>query len=222
MKKTVLAILIVCSLFLQGCSGISQEEYDSLKQDRDSLQEEYNSLKQDKNTLQGEYDSLKQNNDTLQKEYNTLVKNKDDLENDLKRINNINQTLLEERRISSEKETALAFVNAWATTNFGDDCIVFPDNNEYLQVISTEKHNPSVNEIKKIWNTVLKSLVTLTIFSEEIKYEKVALKFLQTDNTGLFEVVLKLENDNYEFDSVSGNLFKTPILLDAVSEIINE
>lgn len=65
-------------------------------------------------------------------------------------------------------------------------------------------------------------MVTLTIFSEEIKYEKVALKFLQMDNTGLFEVVLKLENDSYELNSLSGNLFKTATLLGAVSEIINE
>ncbi len=65
MKKSVLAMVLAASLFLTGCSGISQEEYNSLLEENVRLQEEKSNLETHIDELNSHNQSLNSENDDI-------------------------------------------------------------------------------------------------------------------------------------------------------------
>ncbi|MDE6635417.1 MAG: hypothetical protein K2K09_02280, partial [Lachnospiraceae bacterium] len=152
--------------------------------------------------LVGENSELKQELETIQADYEKVSQEK--------------QQLADEKAARLDEELKLTLPKAWATTHFGDDCIVFADNEEYLQVISTEKYTLSSKGVKTIWKKTLESAATLGVMFDEINYERIGIKFPQKDGTEMLEIVLIREDGGYTLDSISGDLFNTTILLPAV------
>ena len=68
MKKVVVSLLAVVSIILtSGCSGVSQEEYNSLVEENSKLQSDYESIKSEKDKLVNDIDTLQSEKDELQK-----------------------------------------------------------------------------------------------------------------------------------------------------------
>ena len=65
--KKILAVLLALSICvaLSACSGVTQEEYDKLQQD-------YQTLQQEKDTLQASYETLNEAHQKLEGDYNEL------------------------------------------------------------------------------------------------------------------------------------------------------
>lgn len=72
MKKSIIVILLTACLFLSGCSGVSQEEYNSLLEENARLQEENGELSETGAQLLGTMSSLKEQFDTLTSDYEKL------------------------------------------------------------------------------------------------------------------------------------------------------
>jgi len=72
MKKSVLAAALAGVMLLSGCSGVSQDEYNSLLEEKTKLETENSSLKSDNSKLESESSTLKSENESLQAENSEL------------------------------------------------------------------------------------------------------------------------------------------------------
>lgn len=185
MRKRILICLAVIIVLLQGCGGVSQEEYDSLVKTNKELSEELEALKTDYEKVHSDYEEL-----------------------------------IDERTKRVEAEMKLAFPKAWAVTHFGENCIVLPENSEYLQIISKEKYTLSNDGVQAIWQKVLESCATLKQSVDDINYDKIAIKFLMEDGEEMVEFVLIRRNASYELESITGSLFDIDILLPALQTLV--
>ena len=185
MRKRILICLAVFMLLLQGCGGVSQEEYDSLVKTNEALNEELEALKTDYEKVHSDYEKL--------------------IDEEAKRV---------------EEEMKLSVPKAWAVTHFGENCIILPENSEYLQIISKEKYTLSNEGVQVIWQNVLESCATLGQFADDIKYDKIAIKFLMEDGGEMVEFVLIRRNASYELESITGSLFDIDILLPALQTLV--
>lgn len=161
---------------------------------------------------QEEYDKLTKINNGLSEEI-------ENLKLDLEEVKQKNQKLEKEKAKEVEEKLKLATPNAWATTHFGNDCIVLAENTEYLQVISKKKYNLSNKGVQKIWKKTLEASTTLGVFLDKINYKRIGIKFPQDNGNEMIEIVLKRENESYGLESVSGDLFNADILVSAIQKI---
>lgn len=68
MKKIIVVLVLLCSVFLQGC-GVAQEDYDKLEKENDTLSKELREQKEDYSKLQVSYKSSEDKlNEYTQKE----------------------------------------------------------------------------------------------------------------------------------------------------------
>lgn len=72
MKKSIAAAALAVSLLLSGCSGVSQEDYNSLLEENTRLLEENSELSETGAQLLGSMSSLKEQFDTLTSDYEKL------------------------------------------------------------------------------------------------------------------------------------------------------
>lgn len=161
---------------------------------------------------QEEYDNLNQKNNMLSEEVKRL-------ESELETANNKKKQLEDEKLAQVEADMQLATPKAWATTHFGDNCIVLADNKEYLQIISKKEYALSNAGVKKIWKNILEASTTLTTYFDKINYDRIGIKFPQKDGKEMIEIVLKRKSTSYELESVSGDMFETTTLLPALRYI---
>lgn len=82
MKKAIFAAALAAIVLLSGCSGVSQENYNSLvtenesiKSENSKLESENSSLKSENASLQEENSSLKSDNDSLKSNSNNSTGN---------------------------------------------------------------------------------------------------------------------------------------------------
>lgn len=115
MKKIwVVLFLAVVALALVSCgsapsnAGVSQEEYDSLKGQYDTLQNDYNELQTEYDPLKGKYETLQDDYSALQTEYDSL---KADLDSANKQIDDLLSMVAE-----AEQDAALAAPSADPST----------------------------------------------------------------------------------------------------------
>ncbi len=114
MKKHFPKIFLTSLLILQGCSNVSQSDYDALASVNESLQAEYNTILNEKDSLQtaydklqSEYNSAKKNNDSLQAEYNNLKKSNEKLQSEYDKLKeeNMPETTSISETTTTEKTT---------------------------------------------------------------------------------------------------------------------
>lgn len=111
MKKRILICGVVLMLLLQGCGGVPQEEYDNLVKANEELSGELESLKTEYEKVNSSYEKLGGEYETLKTEY--------------EKINSSYIELVDE---TVKENMKLSFPKAWATTCFGENCIVLPEN----------------------------------------------------------------------------------------------
>ena len=78
MRKILLLLIVMLALILVGC-GVSQEEHETMIQERDSFRQERDSLQNEFTTLQENYDSLRIDYETTSLGESTLQNAYDDL-----------------------------------------------------------------------------------------------------------------------------------------------
>ena len=85
MKKTIFAIALGSCLLMSGCSGVSQEEYDSavslnseLESKREAWEDLYNAASKKNDDLKEKYDKLKKQYEDLQLDYSLLQSRTED------------------------------------------------------------------------------------------------------------------------------------------------
>lgn len=76
MKKFVISLLAVVAVaFSSGCSGVTQNEYDSLTEENSQLKATNESLLNEKNDLVKEYEALKAEKEELEQSNNSNINN---------------------------------------------------------------------------------------------------------------------------------------------------
>ena len=160
----------------------------------------------DYNDLQGKYDTLQSEYDDLQSKYNDIKENYD--------------KMVDDKAQKAEEEMTLAYPKAWATTYFGDNCLMmFSDNNEYLQIVSQKEYNATSDSVKDIYKTVLSSMQGLGTYINEINQDRIAIKFEQTGGKAYLEFVFKRENGSYTLESTNGDLQNVTTLIQGLSGV---
>lgn len=160
-------------------------------------QNDYNDLQEKYNTLQSEHDDLQSKYDDIKENYDKMV---------------------DEKAQKAEAGMALAYPKAWATTYFGDDCLMmFSDDNEYLQIVSQKEYNATSDSVKDIYKTVLSSMQGLGVYIDEINQDRIAIKFEQTGGKEFLEFVFKRENGSYTLESTNGDLQNVTTLVQGLS-----
>lgn len=160
-----------------------------------------------------DYDNLQTKYDTLQSEYDDLQSKYDDTKENYDKM-------IEEKVQEVETGMALAYPKAWATTYFGDDCLMmFSDNNEYLQIVSQKEYGATSDSVKDIYKTILSSMQGLGVYIDEINQDRIAIKFEQTGGKEFLEFVFKRENGSYTLESTNGDLQNVPVLIEGLSSV---
>lgn len=203
MKKRILICGVVLMLLLQGCGGVPQEEYDNLVKANEELSGELESLKTEYEKVNSSYEKLGGEYETLKTEY--------------EKINSSYIELVDE---TVKENMKLSFPKAWATTCFGENCIVLPENSEYLQIIAEEKYALSNDGVKAVWKKMLEACAILGQFKDNINYNKISIKFLMEDGKEMLEFILIRKNGNYELESIIGSLFDATTLVPALQGLV--
>ena len=193
-------------LLLQGCGGVPQEEYDNLVKANEELSGELESLKTEYEKVNSSYEKLGGEYETLKSEYEEVS-------------NNYNE-LVDEKAKIVEGEKQVSIPKVWAITYFGGNCIVLPENGEYLQVISKEKYALSDDGVKAILEKTLEACAALRLFKDDINYDKISMKFLMEDGKEMLDFVLIRKNGNYELESIIGSLSDATTLVPALQELV--
>lgn len=155
---------------------------------------------------QSDYDDLQSKYNSLQTEYSNVKENYDNM--------------VEEKSKKVDSDMALSYSKAWATTYFGDDCLImFSDNNEYLQIICKKEYSATSDTVKDIYKTVLSSMKGLGTYINEINQDRIAVKFEQTRNKELLEFVFKRDNGSYVLESTNGDLQNAIILIQGLNNV---
>lgn len=110
MKKSVLAVALVAMVMLSGCSGVSQEEYNSLVAENSRLQEANTSLENENKEAQTRNDHLVKSYNALQEDYDKLENKYSNLESQTKDWINFSDTekKAEQARADADKSNAEA------------------------------------------------------------------------------------------------------------------
>lgn len=188
MKKRFAIFAAAFMMLLQGCGGVTQEEYDQLAAEKEKISKELDTAKADCEKAEADYEKAKT-------DYGELY-----------------QELIDEKAKKVETEVESSVPKAWATTYFGEDCIVLAENKEYLQIVSKEGYEVSLEGVQEVFNNCKNSLGGLAAFANEINYERIGIKFLKADRTALLEFVFKADNGSYTLESVSGDLQNSDVL----------
>ena len=162
---------------------------------------------------QEDYDRLEKKNEDLSKELKEQKQEYAELEDKNKELN-------EQREEQTSKEMAMAVPIAWAQTHFGQDCIVFANNNEYLQIISKQEYNLASSSVKEIWQKMLDSANTLGTMLDKINYNRIAVKFPKVGGANMLEFVIKRDGETYTFESWSMNSSDITVLLPALEQAV--
>lgn len=190
--RKIKATMVMCCIVLVMCAGCGVS------------QEDYDKLQTEKSELDKELDDLRQELDTLKQEYEKT-----------------NKELLDEKTEELDEERKHSYAKAWAITYFGEDCLVLMDGEEYLQIVSQESYTATLEGVQAVWKRCLNSMGGLGLYVDQIKYNKIGIKFQQSNGEGLIEFVLKRENGSYTLDTISGNLMQAPILVAALEVLEN-
>ena len=182
--RKIKIIVIMCCIILGTCVGCGVS------------QEDYDKLQTEKNELDEELEASRQQLETLKQDYEKTKKE-----------------LLDEKTQKLDEDRKHSFARAWAATYFGEDCLVLIDGEKYLQLVSQEPYSATLEGVQTVYKQCLNSMSGLGVYVDQIKYNKIGLKFQQTNGEELIEFVLRRENGTYVLDSISGNLVQVPILL---------
>lgn len=192
MKKKVI-LSIICVAFLLGACGISKSDYEAAISERDSLQEQLNILKTENENLQEKNQKLSSTVSTLQKEQLKLI----------------------------EEQSDFIETQAWIMAAFGDNSIILKsDKKDYLEVIASDNYELSQEGIKQIWDSSRISTAVLEGYKDKIPYEKIAVKFLDTNKEEMIEFILKRNNNNYELAGINGDLLRSDIIVPYILKLL--
>lgn len=191
MKKKII-LALVCAMLLGGC-GISQEDYDAIIQEKSSLEEQVNSLKT-------ENEALKAENEEINSKYLKLE---------------------EEKKERTEKELAFATTYAWAVTSFGEDTIILKEDQTYLQIIGSDSYDLSQAGFAKLWSTMQTAILLLGQYKQEIQYDKIAIKFVDSNKKEIIEFTLKKDGDAYTLEEINGDLTRSSSIVPYLEQIAN-
>lgn len=199
MKKFMLIGILVISMgMLVGCSkGISQEEYDTIVAEKDKLQENLDSIEKEKDKLAIEYKEYKA-------EYSKY-------KTDYERVSSKYNKLATEQYEENKKYVPL---NSWIKVCFGENSIYSYDNTEYLQCVAEKRYSISVKGLKEMWNDYILAIQILENSTDIPKYDKVAIKYLDNEGNLIIEIIVKRNEDKYDFEAIVGDLEKNSDILD--------
>ena len=191
MKKKIILVL-ACIILLGGC-GISQKDYDAIIQEKSNLEEQINSLK-------AENESLKAENEDINSKYLKLE---------------------EDRKERTEKELTFTTTYAWATAAFGEDTIILKEEQKYLQIIGSDSYDLSQAGFSKLWSTMQAAMVLLGQYKEEIQYDKIAIKFVDSSQKEIIEFTLKKDGDAYTLEDIIGDITRIASIIPYMTNIAN-
>lgn len=96
MKKTLAAAALAVSLLLSGCSGVSQEDYNSLLEENTRLQEENSNLETHINELNSQNQALTSENDDISLRNESLLEEVDMLNSQIENLTALSSVETEE------------------------------------------------------------------------------------------------------------------------------
>lgn len=170
MKKRIPILLCCTCLLLSGCSGcVSQEEYDALVAEKESLQEEYDTLKDAFDKLHVKYEKLSE--ETKAPESN----NSSDYENFVAQKENSN--LPSDIEIISYVQTVLK--------DYYPKCELPSGVKEY-EIVNTDLRYKIEGEIHRTKEYVLEEFVMIIEFEDE-SCETYSLVSLQIGSDTIYE-----------------------------------
>lgn len=151
MKKTVFALCVCVCVLLSGCSGVSQEAYNSaislyseLESKQEVLEESYNSVSKDYDELKNKYDELSSDNEKLKQDNEVLKKENESLNSSIAELENAEQELDSENQGVSEfkKDYILSLGYGTYTTKDGSTWhIDTNDSNSYVAYLEDLSYN---------------------------------------------------------------------------------
>ena len=191
MKKRII-LALVCTMLLGGC-GISQKDYDAIIEEKSNLEEQVNSLKT-------ENEALKAENEDINSKYLKLE---------------------EEKKERTEKELAFATTYAWAVTSFGEGTIILKEDQTYLQIIGSDSYDLSQAGFDKLWSTMQTAILLLGQYKQEIQYDKIAIKFVDSNKKEIIEFTLKKDGDAYTLEEINGDLTRSFSIVPYLEQIAN-
>lgn len=170
MKKRIPILLYCTCLLLSGCSGgVSQEEYDALVAEKESLQEEYDTLKDAFDKFHVKYEKLSE--ETKAPESN----NNSDYENFVAQKEN--KDLPSDIEIISYVQTVLK--------DYYPKCELPSGVKEY-EIVNTALHYKIEGEIHRTKESVLEEFVMIIEFEDE-SCETYSLVSLQIGSDTIYE-----------------------------------
>lgn len=106
MKKAVVSLLCIF-LFTSfaGCSNVSQEDYDALKQENSTLKEQSETAKTDYDTLKQQYETEQEEHEGLQKDFDSLQQEYSDYKEKMKPFEELDAAKAEEEKKKLEEES---------------------------------------------------------------------------------------------------------------------
>lgn len=162
MKKTIFVVALSSCLLMSGCSGVSQEEYDSAVSENSQLESEKQALEEKYNTASANYDDLKEKYDKLSADYEKLEQD--------------NQTLKEENELLSnrvaEAESSSQETVSSSEENAGD----YPE--QKRDYVLSLKYGSYKTENGSIWYLDAGNTNSYITYPEDLGYaidDKVAL-----------------------------------------------
>lgn len=162
---------------------------------------------------QEEYDSLKM-------EYDSLSRVNDDLMVQIDELKTKYEELVEEKAEMVKAKMETSIPRAWATTYFGDDCLImFTEESEYLQVICQKNFSVSLEGVRDAYNSVLASMPGLGVYQDQIKFNRMGVKFLQDSGKELLEFVFVKRDGEYILESINGDLENSSVISVALTNI---
>ncbi len=135
MKKGFIVLTVSLMMLFQGYGGVTQEEYDKIVAEKEKISKE-----------------MRAENEKLDKELKSVKA-------DYEKVNKQKEILQEEKAKRVEAEVELSVPKAWATTYFGDNCIILAENKEYLQIVCKESYTVSLEGAQKIFDTLKQSIL---------------------------------------------------------------
>lgn len=164
-------------------------------------------------------------NGVSQKDYDAVVAERDSLKSKNDELEQIRlestKKILELQQQQTDKDLLNSSAIAWAETSFGENGIYLVENPAYMLCVAPGAYDTTLESINSIFNNVKVSTATLSKFADDIKYDKISIKYLSSENTTLIEFTLKRENDSYSLDGIEGDLMNASSLVAALSVLQN-